>query len=153
MPLWRQNINVLSTDHEMIPASNTIGTHAQDFVAKEALLLPVLKIFHRTLAQSTFLEMLDVFSLRGIVEDSVAPTNSSPVSPPPRPGTPRQVFRYRWNIRCLVACKFVHVHSTKAHREARYVAPRILNLRNEAKWSDSLPSRLIPRKNLWHPLN
>jgi hypothetical protein len=69
----------------MIPARNTIDAHAQDFVGNDELLLSNVS----ALAHYTLLEMLDVFSLC-VVEQSVAPTSSSPVirlivsSPPHR---------------------------------------------------------------------
>jgi hypothetical protein len=36
---------VLTTDHYMIPARNTIQARAQDFVGSDGLLLPILKAF------------------------------------------------------------------------------------------------------------
>jgi len=36
---------VLSTDHEIIPVRNAIHEHAQNFVANQELLLPMLKAF------------------------------------------------------------------------------------------------------------
>jgi hypothetical protein len=61
----RQNGNeihcVQSTPKEMMPARNTIQAHAQDFVEKDELLLPILKAFaqytrslHTTVNASSF---------------------------------------------------------------------------------------------------
>jgi len=69
----------------MIPASNAIDAHAQDFVVNDELLLSILKTYaqcNRPL--HSLLEMRDVFNLC-VLEQCVAPTNRSAYSPAPRP--------------------------------------------------------------------
>jgi hypothetical protein len=60
------------------------AAHEQDFVVNYELLLPILKAF----AYYTLLKMLQVFSLCVVVEQSVAPTNSSPAVSCTAPDTP-----------------------------------------------------------------
>jgi hypothetical protein len=80
---------LLSTNQEMIPARNAIDAHAQS-----------------ALAQYTLLEMLDVFSLRVLLEQSVAPTNSRSViqnqkhlAPHQTRPLPRGSSRGLWSVR------------------------------------------------------
>ena len=85
---------VLYTNQEMIPARNTIDTHAQDFVVNEELLLTIWKHSHNAFAYPTILKVLDVFSLSAVIRHPDAPTNSSPIvqtrvsSPRTAPDTP-----------------------------------------------------------------
>ena len=44
-PSFSPEVQLLSTDYEIIAARNAIDTHAQDFVANDGLLLPTLKAF------------------------------------------------------------------------------------------------------------
>jgi hypothetical protein len=64
----------------MNPDRNTIHTHAQDFVVKDELLLPILKAFAQC-RRSLHATRDDVFGLCVVIELSVAPTNSSSVVP------------------------------------------------------------------------
>lgn len=72
---------VPSADQEMIHARNAIHAHAQDFVAANELLLPILKELAQYTRSLQVLEMLDIFSLSAVIDLSDAPTNSSPVAP------------------------------------------------------------------------
>ena len=47
----------------MIPASNPINAHTQDYAANDELQLPILKTFAQCNSQYTPLEMLDVCSV------------------------------------------------------------------------------------------
>jgi hypothetical protein len=46
----------------MTSATKAIDAHAQDFVAKDNMILPILKASHSTLAHCTLLDMLPIFS-------------------------------------------------------------------------------------------
>ena len=63
---------VLSTGEEMIPARNTTTAPAQDSVVTDGLLLSISKVF----VQSTVIEILEVFSLCVVAENSDSPTDS-----------------------------------------------------------------------------
>jgi hypothetical protein len=65
----------------MIPARIATYAHAQDFMANDEFLLPILKAQHNAFAHNTLLEMLDVFSLCVAVQMSVDPAQSTPVVP------------------------------------------------------------------------
>jgi len=56
----------------MIPARNTTTAHAQGSFVTDGLLLPISKVF----VQSMVIEMLEVFSLCVVAENSVSPTDS-----------------------------------------------------------------------------
>jgi hypothetical protein len=56
-----------STGKEMIPITNAINAHAQNFVATEELLLPIRKVFGPRLVHHMLLEIPDVFSLYLVV--------------------------------------------------------------------------------------
>lgn len=83
---------VLCTDQEVIPAKSAVCAHAQDFLggggANDGFLLSILQ----TLVHYTLLEILDVFRLCAVVEQSGAPTNSSLVVVPvvSSPAAPHQ---------------------------------------------------------------
>jgi hypothetical protein len=76
---------ILSTDQEMILTRNATDAHAHE------LLLPILKPFAQCTCSLHTTRLLDVSTLRGAVEQSVAPTNSSPIVPPSQESpAPRQ---------------------------------------------------------------
>jgi len=56
----------------MIPARNMTTAHVQDSVVTDTLLLPVSKVF----VLSTVIEMLGIFRLCVVAENSVSPTDS-----------------------------------------------------------------------------
>ena len=78
---------VLSTDPEMIPAKNTTDTHAQDFLANDQLLLPILKAFVQCTGSLHATPNAWCFQ-------SVAPTNSSSVVPSTTSSTPPHNTRH-----------------------------------------------------------
>jgi hypothetical protein len=61
----------------MIRSRNTIDERAQDFVMNYKLLLPMLKHTRSEPAHYTLLEIPEIFSTCLVLEQSVAPTNSS----------------------------------------------------------------------------
>jgi len=66
----------------MIPVRNAVDAHAQDFIVKNKLLISIVKHSYNALAHYKLLRKDDVFSLCAVVEQPVAPTNSSPLVPP-----------------------------------------------------------------------
>lgn len=73
--------SVLSTDKELIPASNATDAHEQDFMANDKSLLPILKAFLPNLAHCMLLVMPDESSLSGVVQLVIVPTNKNSVFP------------------------------------------------------------------------
>lgn len=60
-------------------ARNAKYAHASDFVVMTTCYYPSWRHSYRALTHYTVLETLDVFGLRVVAEQSVAPTNSSPL--------------------------------------------------------------------------
>jgi len=61
-----------------MPTMNVIGAHAQGFIVYNKLLLPILKAFAQC-TQYMLPEVLYIFSLCVVSEQSVTVTNSNPV--------------------------------------------------------------------------
>jgi hypothetical protein len=87
---------------------------------------------HRTTAHCTFLGILDVFSLHAITEESVAPTNSSPVffpiisSPrtaPDTPTAPQGSSRDVWSVLIFVLSCVCETHMISDVCEVTAVLP------------------------------
>jgi hypothetical protein len=75
----------LQSTTKIIPHRNATNVHAQDFMANDKRLVPILKAHipaaHSALTHCTLLELLDVFSLCHSSCMSVTPTNSIPPLP------------------------------------------------------------------------
>jgi hypothetical protein len=53
-PKYLPNLNLLSTDHEKIPAMSSMYVHAQYFAMSDELLLAIMKTFLQKSEQTTY---------------------------------------------------------------------------------------------------
>jgi hypothetical protein len=99
---------ILSTDQEMIPTGDMTHEHAHE------LILYIVSVF----AHYTLFEMLDVFTVPVVVDQSVASANSSAVVPPSpniRPHRTTQVYALRGIISWSAVCTAINTQRKDNH--------------------------------------